>query len=86
MSFSILKSKIFLTLTTLILSVFMVGNIFAQSGGTSAVTGAVTDQSGAIVPGATVTLSNDATGFRRSTTTNNMVFIISRVFCPQPIV
>lgn len=69
MNFSILKSKVFLTLMTLVFSVFLVGNVFAQSG-TSTVTGAVTDQTGAVVPGATVTLSNPNTGFRRSVTTN----------------
>lgn len=37
-----LKLKVFLTLTTLIFSVFLVGNIFAQTG-TATVTGAVTD-------------------------------------------
>jgi hypothetical protein len=70
MSFSILKSKVFLTLLTLLFSVFMVGNIFAQSG-TSTVTGSVTDQTGAAVPGATVTISNAQTGRRRTATTNN---------------
>ncbi len=64
------KSKVFLTLTTLIFSVFLVGNIFAQTG-TATVTGAVTDQTGAAVPGATVTLSNPNTGTRRTTVTGD---------------
>lgn len=70
MNFCILKFKVFLTLLTLTFSVLLVGNIFAQSG-TSTVSGSVTDQTGASVPGATVTLSNVSTGFRRTVTTDN---------------
>ncbi len=70
MSISILRSKVFLTLWTLVFSVFMVGTIFSQSG-TSTVSGTVTDQTDAAVPGATVTLSNSTNGFRRNTTTDN---------------
>src|SRR5947199_5079944 len=41
----------------------------AAQGTTSRVLGVVTDQTGAIVPGATVTLSNEATGVSYNTTT-----------------
>ena len=70
MSFSFIKRKVFLTLLTLAFSAFMVGNAFSQSG-TSRITGTVTDQTGAAVPGATVTITNPATGFTKSATTND---------------
>src|SRR5262249_40868456 len=38
--------------------------------------GTVTDQSGAIVPGATVTLTNQATGIANRATTNNSGFFV----------
>ena len=45
-------------------------NSFGQ-GETARLTGNVTDQNGAAVPGATVTIKSTATGFARSTTTND---------------
>ncbi len=69
MKHSIFRSRavVLLAALTLLLSV---GRAFAQSG-TSTIKGSVTDQTGAAVPGATVTISNPETGFSRSTTTNN---------------
>ncbi len=69
MNFSILKSKAFMTMLTLIMSVTFVSGVFAQSG-TSTVSGTVSDQTGASVPGATVTISNPATGFTRTVTSD----------------
>jgi len=37
---------------------------------TASIRGTVTDSSGAIVPGATVTVRNESTGFSRTTVTN----------------
>ena len=70
MNFRFRKSKVFLFLTTLLLSAVFVGSAFSQSG-TSTIKGNVSDQTGAAVPGATVTITNQATAFRRTTTTNN---------------
>ena len=70
MSFSIFRSKAMLALVTLIFSTMLVGNAFAQSG-TSTITGVVSDQTGAAVPGATVTINNPSTGYTRTTTTSS---------------
>ena len=43
---------------------------FAAAQATSQMNGSVTDSSGAIVAGATITLTEDATGFQRKTTSN----------------
>ncbi len=42
----------------------------AQAGGAGTVSGTVTDPSGAVIPNATVRLSNGVSGFSRTTTTN----------------
>ncbi|MDH3494946.1 MAG: carboxypeptidase-like regulatory domain-containing protein, partial [Acidobacteriota bacterium] len=70
MKFSILKSKMFLSMLTVLFSVTFVSGVFAQSG-TSTVRGNVTDQTGAAVPGATVTITNPATKFTRSVITSD---------------
>jgi hypothetical protein len=52
-----------------VLWVFSVAPLLAQTASTGALTGTITDQSGAVVPNATVTLTNVDTGQARSTTT-----------------
>jgi len=47
----------------------LAGTVWAQ--GTGEITGLVTDQTGAVIPGATVTLSNSATGEKRTTVTSS---------------
>jgi len=70
MSFSIFRSKALFTLMTLVFSTVLVSNVFAQSG-TSSVSGTVTDQTGAAVPGASVTIKNPSTGFSRTVVSKN---------------
>ncbi len=57
--------------TLLIVFLFLSSCLFAQSGSSSAVNGTVADQSGAVVPNATVEISNPVSGFKRTTTTDN---------------
>ncbi|HNQ15613.1 MAG TPA: carboxypeptidase-like regulatory domain-containing protein, partial [Pyrinomonadaceae bacterium] len=52
-----------------VFAMFMAINVFAQAGSTS-INGTITDQNGAVVPGATVKVTNPATGFSRTVTTN----------------
>ena len=70
MKFSIVKTKVFLFLGTVLFSVFLISSVSAQSG-TTGVSGTVTDQNGAAVPGATVRIINPATNFNRDMVTDN---------------
>src|SRR5580698_7261854 len=65
-TFRCMSTRILLVFVVLILCV----GAFAQ-GGTSELTGLVTDQTGAVVPGAPVKLTNSATGEVRTTTTTD---------------
>ena len=58
----------YLLLAIVVLTV-LAGTVWAQ--GTGEITGLVTDQTGAVIPGATVTLSNSATGEKRTTVTSS---------------
>lgn len=70
MSFSRLRPKVFSVLVALFTCAILAGSISAQSG-TSRINGTVTDQTGAAVPGATVMITNPATGFSRTVTTDS---------------
>jgi len=70
MSFNSFKPKFSLSLCVILIFLLTAGNISAQSG-TSSVSGAVRDQQGAAVPGATVMLTNPETGFTRTTTSTD---------------
>lgn len=59
-------SRILLVAAVLVL---LAGTVWAQ--GTGEITGLMTDPSGAVISGATVTLTNSATGEKRTTTTSN---------------
>src|SRR5882757_8079643 len=54
--------------SVILLSVSFVSGLHAQSQGT--IVGTVTDQAGAVIPGAHVTLVNEGTKFTRATVTN----------------
>ena len=69
MKIDFLKTRIFLSFLTISVSAIFAGNAFAQVG-TTGISGTITDQDGAIVPGATVKLTNPANGFTRTVTTN----------------
>ena len=53
-----------------VLSAMFAANLFGQGGGNAAITGTVTDPSGAVVAGAQVTVTQQSTSVKRSATTN----------------
>ena len=69
MRFSDLTALVQKTIAIMFVLAALVVAGFAQAG-TSGVSGTVRDKNGAAVPGATVKLSNSATGFERTTTSN----------------
>ena len=59
-------------LVLIVLLCISVGSVFAQSGaGVGSISGVVQDPSNAAVPGATVVVSNDSKGIRRTVETNS---------------
>lgn len=70
MNFSTIRLKFFLTVVATMILALSINNIFAQSG-TTGVSGTVTDSQGAVVAGASVTLSNPEKGFKRTVVTND---------------
>ncbi len=69
-TFFLSASRALPLLSLLVLSSFLGSHLLAQSGTTGDVAGVVTDQSGALVPAATVKLTSLDTGATQSTTTN----------------
>src|SRR6516164_2545047 len=68
---STLKSRRATSSSILILVFTLALGAHAQSGGSSTLTGAVLDPSGAVVPGATVEIHNPVSAFNRSTVTDS---------------
>src|SRR3984885_12008721 len=64
------KKWIIASLALLVIALMMAPSLVAQSLVSGDLTGTVTDPSGAVVSGATVTLKSDATGATRTTTSN----------------
>jgi type 1 fimbria pilin len=69
MRLSNIRTKVLAFVAPLFVIALIAASAFAQSG-TTGITGTVVDQAGSVVPGATVTISNPATGLTRTTTTN----------------
>jgi hypothetical protein len=66
------SQKLTVVITMLLASVFLnIGPAFGQATSTGTVVGVVTDQTGAVIAGATITLTDVSTGSLRTTTTNN---------------
>lgn len=63
-----MKSRLIIKFLTLALALIAVPFIFAQATGN--LSGSITDQSGALVPGVAVTVKNSATNLTRTVTTN----------------
>jgi hypothetical protein len=67
------RNRVRLHLGVLLLALALIpSNLLAQGGGTAAVSGHVTDPSGAIIPGAAINITNLATGLAHSTVSNNV--------------
>ncbi len=78
-----LPFKPFLTrcASTVALLVCIASGLFAQ-GGSGTITGTLTDPSGAVVPGASVVISNTETGIDRSTNTNDAGIYVATFMQP----
>lgn len=70
MRFSVVSKKVLTLLAGIVLSIFIYGSAAAQSG-TTGISGTVSDQNGAAVPGATVILTNPETGFGRTVSSSD---------------
>jgi hypothetical protein len=70
MNFSNLRTKALSGLTAMLVALLFAAAAFAQSG-TTGISGVVTDQAGAVIPGATVVLTSTTTGLSRSVVTND---------------
>src|ERR1043166_3899621 len=77
-----LRRKVTTTITALLLVVYLLVPLsaLAQTASTGVITGVVKDQTGAVVPGATVKAINKGTGVERKTTTSDSgVYELSQI-------
>ena len=70
-STSLLRSRLALVALLTLLLAFCVPSIWAQSAGTSGLSGTITDPSGAAIPNVTVTITSNDTGQSRNATTGS---------------
>jgi Carboxypeptidase regulatory-like domain len=63
--------RFMLSLSTFFVLLLLCGNAFGQGQGSTAIRGSIKDPQGAVVAGASVTLTNPETNFTRSTTSND---------------
>ena len=68
---SFLFRKAVILVVLLLAACIFPGRAFAQGETTSAIVGQVTDTTGAVVPGASITITNQETGLKRSATTDD---------------
>jgi Carboxypeptidase regulatory-like domain len=68
---TLLRSQVTALLALTLLLALLVSNVMAQSAGTSALSGTVTDPSGAAIPNVTITITSNATGQSRTSTTGS---------------
>ncbi len=68
-----------------VLCLFFAPHLFAQvSAGAGTIEGTIADQTGAVIPGATVTVTNPVSGFTRSATTDENGAFVFRNVPPNP--
>src|SRR5690349_10675129 len=67
---SFTRYRFLLSLGTFVVLMLFCGSALGQGQGSSAIRGSIKDQQGAVVAGATVTLTNPETNFTRTTTSN----------------
>ena len=68
---NLLLSHVVATLALVMLAILAIPGVMAQSSGTSGLTGTITDPSGAAIPNVSVTLTSNATGQTRTTTSDS---------------
>ena len=64
------KTRLLLVAVPILLSAALPATLYSQAAGTASVQGTVTDQTGATIPGATVTITQTATHAARTTTSD----------------
>src|SRR5579862_7517395 len=64
------RTLLFILILSFGVSIFSTGTLAASSGEAGTISGTIKDQSGAVIPGATVTIHNPVSGYERTTSTD----------------